>query len=630
MESKQVKTKTCKCEKCGIQYEIGVNTYYGRKRRSLPSLCKKCSKEVIVEIRKAQFSNMTKEQQEAYRNKQKEIWNKKSEAEKKAYSERTKQQLAQRTEEEKKEINKKNSEGLKKHWEGVNKDAKKKRIEPMIKANKIKLSNMSKEELSARGKHIWEVMDSEDKEKRIEELRQRMIEYNDSLPYEEKIRRVKCMQEWHNNLTQEQKDEFYKRTHQWYFNLTPEERREHDRKRLASATKENKLCKKFEEMFNNSILINDYYLGKKECSLINNGGSHHWDYPIYSLKDNSLQMVVDIDGKYYHGDQNDYDGIHSTEEDDERRYLTLPGNLKSFIINELMLKQSFELMMKQLMMNYDDYIQSIFDYCRIMPFPYPNYTNMELINSMKSLCKMNCNDNYHKNISMLTKAGHRIIQHFHHSIYHAHVGNKPSPYEAWYNDDLLRKCIKNRIIYQSYLNPNKILQGFNVSKIAPKVSVFSAGRAKLIINKYLNEFNEIFDPFSGFSGRMLGAISLNKTYIGYDINEIHVKESNDIIERFNLSAKITQQDILSLDSYESHECLFTCPPYSDKELWIYHDKDQNKSCDEWIDICLSKFNCRRYVFIVDQTERYQSNISYVLFNKSHFSYNEEYIIIIDR
>ena len=77
MESKQVKTKTCKCEKCGVQYEIGVNTYYGRKRRSLPSLCKKCSKEVIVEIRKAQFSNMTKEQQEAYRNKQKEIWNKK-------------------------------------------------------------------------------------------------------------------------------------------------------------------------------------------------------------------------------------------------------------------------------------------------------------------------------------------------------------------------------------------------------------------------------------------------------------------------------------------------------------------------------------------------------------------------
>ena len=56
---------------------------------------------------------------------------------------------------------------------------------------------------------------------------------------------------------------------------------------------------------------------------------------------------------------------------------------------------------------------------------------------------------------------------------------------------MLLQCIENRVIYQSYINRNKILQGFNVSKIAPKVSVFSAGRAKILIDRYLSEFKTI-------------------------------------------------------------------------------------------------------------------------------------------
>ena len=33
---------------------------------------------------------------------------------------------------------------------------------------------------------------------------------------------------------------------------------------------------------------------------------------------------------------------------------------------------------------------------------------------------------------------------------------------------------------------------------------------------------------------------------------------------------------------------FTCSPYSDKEVW--NDTDANKTCDEWIDICLNKYH----------------------------------------
>ena len=72
---------------------------------------------------------------------------------------------------------------------------------------------------------------------------------------------------------------------------------------------------------------------------------------------------------------------------------------------------------------------------------------------------------------------------------------------------------KERFLYRSLENSNKILQGFNICSIAPKINVFSAGRAKLIINKYLSEYDTIFDLFSGFSGRMLGTISLGKNIL---------------------------------------------------------------------------------------------------------------------
>lgn len=275
------------------------------------------------------------------------------------------------------------------------------------------------------------------------------------------------------------------------------------------------LNKKFEKMFDNSMLSDRYYY-EPELMMKNNGVFHSWDYGIYDRMTNELVMVVDLDGSYYHADMCDYDGFNSREEHDERRTLSIPddSNVKYFIIYENILSKSFELMLQALIKNYDEFVNDIFKYCRSMPFPSPHYSEAELYKSWNNLVEMDCDNNHYKSLSLNTRVGDRIIQHFHESIYHAHRNGKVSPYDAWYDDELLKKCIKNRIIYQTYLNPNKILQGFNVSKIAQRVSVFSAGRAKMLIHKYLNDCNEIFDPFSGFSGRMLGAVSLGKTYIG--------------------------------------------------------------------------------------------------------------------
>ena len=232
------------------------------------------------------------------------------------------------------------------------------------------------------------------------------------------------------------------------------------------------------------------------------------------------------------------------------------------------------------------------------------------------------------NSDFTDKSDMGVIRHFHKSIYYATKKGKISPFDAWKDKTLVKKAALNRIKYVGRCKPQDIVQGFTIAWIAPKISVFKPTLAKRLIQKYLDDYSEIFDPFSGFSGRLIGAQNCNKRYIGQDLNIDHVLESNEIIKHKNYSnATCTLQDILT-DVPHTYECLFTCPPYGGKEHWNENNDEVEKSCDEWIDICLEKYKCKKYLFVVDKTEKYKNNIVEVITNKSHFGVNQEFVVLI--
>lgn len=632
-----------KCEKCGKTYQIMYKRTLERKRSNRPNLCQECMKKYQSELVKNRYRNMTKDEYEKLCKNRKQqtqqYWDNISAEERKQRSDALKKYINSLSDEALKQRMEAVINGNREYWDNLSqiereslKDIRIKRLQQFLQEmkNNDQIRQKFSEKISLKKKEFWESKSPDEKGLLLIAIQEGHDNWNKSLTEDEKAVWIANIRKAWANKSDDDMQKISMRMHntskEYWDNLTIDEKILKIRNVIVKSQGKNGLSTKFEKMFNNSILINNFYL--QEEIGIKYEISHLWDYGVYSRVDNSLVMVIDLDGAYFHADICDYDGFHSQEEYDEKRYLSVPEGIKSFIIQEYQLKKSFELMMKQLMMDYDEYIQDVFNTCRMMSFPYPRYSEKELVKSYNTLCKMNCDDKYHQDISLNTRIGDMIIMHFHHSIYHAHVKGKPSPYDAWYNDDLLMRCIQNRVIYQSYLNPNKILQGFNISKIATKVSVFSAGRAKMIIHKYLLEYNEVFDPFSGFSGRMLGSRACKKRYIGQDINKIHVKESNEIINFLSLQdASIIQQDILT--SYGEYECLFTCPPYEDKEIWE-GDICNNRSCDEWIDICLMHYKCRRYVFVVDKTKKYQDYIKEEIINKSHFCSNSEYLIVIDR
>ena len=591
-------TRATVCCDCGKTIEIPYSTYRYYTRTLHPIRCRECSRKFM--------SNKTSNN-----------WNSKTPEEKLEWGKRTKENWKKVSYDTKQRLSKSRSIARKEHWKS------------MSAAEKKTLLNKMNDGFRT----YWNTLDASGKELHA----QRSVQQWNSLTDEQKLRKIKRLHDghksWFNSLTKEELDTFSKQhsdiaKDQWDKMGTAERTNLIRRVLSSSSRKNNGLHRKFEHRFNESNLSRSFYI-IPECSVCNNGTIHFWDYGIFN-ENCELVAVVDLDGAFYHGDNDDYDGIHSREEYDEIRSLSVPEGIFHCIINELRFNDCFKYLMELLLSEYQSYVNSLFKEMRSQPFPEPHYTDSELTKVFTKLQRMNCNDTYHQDLSLNTRIGDRLIQHFHPSIWRDHRKGELSPYDAWMDDTLLRKCIENRIIYQTHLNPNKILQGFNVSKIAPKVSVFSAGRAKMIISRYLQEFDTIFDPFSGYSGRMLGTISLGKRYIGQDLSLIHVNESNNLMDflrskGIEFQAEITQKDILQ--STGEYPCLFTCPPYGDKEQWQDVPVD-TRTCDDWIDECISRFKCRRYVFVVDNTTKYTDKVVDVIKNKSHFGGNEEKIILV--
>lgn len=382
---------------------------------------------------------------------------------------------------------------------------------------------------------------------------------------------------------------------------------------------------------------NSSKLEQRICTLLDNYGINYVRHHIISYNGHShefdfllpdFNFLIDADGVYFHSYLSDPDGGKVRDDYDEVRLSLIPEGYRFYLIVEgnedAQIKEIVSLLESISNHSLSEYDSELFRWCRSIEFPYSEYSEQRLLSDWASLNKYSSS----KYVPQC-RLGESIVKQYHKSIYDCKVGSCVSVKEGWYDDDKLKKVIRNRLIYKNNVDPSKILSGFNISKICPIVSIFNPVLAKYLLVKYANDRNQVFDPFSGFSGRLLGAASLNKTYIGQDLNSRAVNESNQIIKFLQLDeTKYSVQCKDILDSAGSYECLLTCPPYNNKE--IYNDETVFKSCDEWITECLNRFTCRVYIFVVDETQLYTDYIQEEISNKSHFSNMHEKIVVIHR
>ena len=248
------------------------------------------------------------------------------------------------------------------------------------------------------------------------------------------------------------------------------------------------------------------------------------------------------------------------------------------------------------------------------------------------------------------------IRKFHKSMIYANVDGCKSPYEGWQeikkDRDKFLDFYRNRLRcsdwYKEHDNWHYLLIGYvpyfiygcglSTSRKFPSVTYFKPHLAKYLIEKYFlpSGTGHIIDPFSGYSGRMLGAITTGMPYTGIDLCKSSIEESKELL---NFATPIIKEEtgkdvrctLINADMTEyvgEYDYLLACPPYGNIEQWPGVESI-GRSCDEWIDICINHFKCKKYVFVVDnKIEKYKPNIAEELVNTSHFGHNSEYVVVI--
>ena len=250
------------------------------------------------------------------------------------------------------------------------------------------------------------------------------------------------------------------------------------------------------------------------------------------------------------------------------------------------------------------------------------------------------------------------IKKFHVSMIKANREGKLSPYEGWnlmkLSKDAFMKFYENRLrcsdwfkekkgdnmkyLHEGYVPEFIYGIGLTTSGKYPVVTYFKPHLAKYLIDRYLNNYNTVFDPFSGYSGRMMGAVCCGKNYIGRDLCSDSVKESNEI---WNFMKPIVEKrfnkeivcDVAVADSCletGAYDCLLTCSPYENIEQW-QGVPNLGYTCDKWIDICLKNYDCSKYVFVTDdKISKYKGYIAEHLENTSHWGSNMECVVVITK
>lgn len=255
-----------------------------------------------------------------------------------------------------------------------------------------------------------------------------------------------------------------------------------------------------------------------------------------------------------------------------------------------------------------------------------------------------------------------LIKRFHLSALDASKAGHLSPNAGWkklqQDKDAFRDFYLNRLRCSDWFNefkksserPDAHWQFLLDGKVPPfiyaiglttsgkylNVGMFKPHAAKYLVSKYLNEFDEVFDPFSGFSGRMLGSVALGKKYIGRDLSSRVISESKQLIEYaaplFKKNGIEPRADLDVADAATSsgeHECLLTCSPYGSIEQWDGVPVS-DKTCDDWIDVCLENYRCRRYVFVVDGSiHKHRDMVAETFTNSCHWGKNDEHVVVID-
>jgi len=221
-------------------------------------------------------------------------------------------------------------------------------------------------------------------------------------------------------------------------------------------------------------------------------------------------------------------------------------------------------------------IEPIFEEFRKNGFLYPDDVE-KLLTEWERLNKFVCADD--KIIFNNSSLGTFICRYFCKSFYEATEPKKENMVELFNDDETLKSVIKNRLGIDWYQQKGKddveafpisfrqIVQGFRSSRKVPMISMFKPTVAKTLYERYSNIGDTVYDFSMGFGGRLLGAMSCGRKYVGVDpltADELNVMKKHFNFKNCKLVNGVSEEFYLLRDSIDF---VMSSPPYFNQEVY---------------------------------------------------------------
>jgi hypothetical protein len=191
-----------------------------------------------------------------------------------------------------------------------------------------------------------------------------------------------------------------------------------------------------------------------------------------------------------------------------------------------------------------------------------NITKQEAIDDYDKLREVDCKD-----INQRSLVGNKAMDYFFLSHRLRTKGNKGISFAEWLKTDLVNKP------YNKKLTAEGLRRGQNLAQARYKAfrlyyGSINAFKPLIARNLYcIYDPKTILDFSAGWGGRCLGAMSLDKNYIGYDTNKTLIPAYKGMKALYPTKGKIEIhfQDSSKADfSKHTYDMVFTSPPYFQK------------------------------------------------------------------
>jgi 16S rRNA G966 N2-methylase RsmD len=255
---------------------------------------------------------------------------------------------------------------------------------------------------------------------------------------------------------------------------------------------------------------------------------------------------------------------------------------------------------------------------------YEDYSNEEILNDWKSLCKKPLDNNI-TNISATSVVGMKIMRKYM-THFHDVKNYKGVSIRSLWKKEHLEKALRFNRKNHSTPYASEIIRSLSFTNGLGKVTMYRPLMARNVVSYF--KAKSVLDVCAGWGGRMLGTKSLGSSvsYTGIEPCEKTFKGLTNICNHLNLVDNVTLINkpaeiyLNELDSNIKFDIALTSPPYYNLE--IYSDEEtqslQYSDYESWINN-----------FIKPVIENILKRVKYSCWSVKNFKTDKKYDLLTD-